>query len=76
MEITITLREAGRKETLCLDERLRMDEVLRRLRAQGVYSAGVADCRFLRSLLRAELVDIRQSFREAGIVSGDDLELV
>lgn len=73
MEITITLREAGRKETLCLDERLRMDEVLRRLRAQGVCAV---DCRFLRSLLRAELVDIRQSFREAGIVSGDDLELV
>ena len=49
MEITFTLREAEREETLCLDDELRMDEVLRRIAAQGSFTARAADCLYLRS---------------------------
>ena len=76
MEITITLREAAHEETLCLDDGLLISSVLRRLAAEGVYTARAASCRYLRSALLAELLCTHQRFREAGIVSGDDLELV
>ena len=74
MEITFTLREAEREETLCLDDELRMDEVLRRIAAQGSFTA--RDCLYLRSKNGGEALCTAQSFRAAGIVSGDELELI
>lgn len=76
MEITFTLREAEREETLCLDDELRMDEVLRRIAAQGSFTARAADCLYLRSKNGGEALCTAQSFRAAGIVSGDELELI
>lgn len=76
MEITITLREAEREETLCLDDELRMDEVLRRIAAQGSFTARAADCLYLRAENLAEAICTAQRFRAAGIVSGDELELI
>ena len=76
MEITITVREAGHEERLCLDDGQQIGEVLRRLAAAGCYTAEAAECLYLRSRLRAEVLCTAQRFADAGIVSGDELEFI
>jgi len=47
-----------------------------RIAAQGSFTARAADCLYLRSKNGGEALCTAQSFRAAGIVSGDELELI